>query len=165
MLPILEHFRCLRFESVNHICCLPLETVNCNTPFSLVVDTWVEGGGGGTLQTKLDISKTKRDKENLEWLNYTRIWKVCSNKSIYRTMKLAISQLRTAKHLWIVWRDKAKWQKSLKVKIRARNYKRCLITSKKKPQKLFAVSVPRLMTGALYRTVPPNNPCMLCGLN
>ena len=36
---------------------------------------------------------------------------------------------------------------------------------KKKPQKLFAVSVPCLMTGALYRTVPPNNPCMLRGLN
>ena len=27
-------------------------------------------------------------------------------------------------------------------------------------QKLFALSVPCLMTGALYRTVPPNNPCM-----
>ncbi len=84
---------------------------------------------------------------------------------ISKLRQLAISQLRTAKHLWIVWRDKAKWQKTLKVKIRARNYKRCLITSKKKPQKLFAVSVPCLMTGALYRTVPPNNPCMLCGLN
>ena len=65
--------------------------------------------------------------------------------------------MRTAKHLWIVWRDNAKWQKILKVKIRARNYKRCLIISKKKLQKLFAVSVPRLMTGALYRTVPPNH--------
>ena len=30
---------------------------------------------------------------------------------------LAISQLRTAKHLWIVWGDNAKWQKTLKVKI------------------------------------------------
>ncbi len=50
--------------------------------------------------------------------------------SSYRvTCVLAISQLRTAKHLSIVWRDKAKWQKTLKVKIRARNYKRCLITS------------------------------------
>ena len=45
------------------------------------------------------------------------------------TCVLAISQLRTAKHLSIVWRDKAKWQRTLKVKIRARNYKRCLITS------------------------------------
>ena len=80
-------------------------------------------------------------------------------------MQLAIFQLRTAKHLWIVWRDKAKWYKTVKVKIRARNYKRYLITSKKKPQKLFPVSVLCLMTGALYRTVPPNNPCMLCGLN
>ncbi len=34
-------------------------------------------------------------------------------------------------------------------KLRARNYKRCLITSKKMPQKLFAVSVPCLMTGTL----------------
>ncbi len=42
-------------------------------------------------------------------------------------------------------------------KIRARNYKRLLITSKKKPQKVFALSVQCLMTGALYRTVPPNN--------
>ncbi len=83
----------------------------------------------------------------------------------HRCHQLAISQLRTAKHLWIVWRDNAKWQKTLKVKIRARNYKRCLIISKKKPQKLFALSVPYLMTGDLYRTVPPNNPCMLCGLN
>ncbi len=47
---------------------------------------------------------------------------------------------------------------ALKVKIRARNYKRCLITFKKKPQNLFAVSVPCLMTGAFYCTVPPNNP-------
>ncbi len=67
--------------------------------------------------------------------------------------------------LWIVWSDKAKWQKTLEVKIRASNYKRCLITSKEKPQKLFAVSVPCLMTGGLYRTVPPNNSSMLCGLN
>ena len=36
---------------------------------------------------------------------------------------------------------------------------------KEKRQKLFALSVPCLMTGALYRNVPPNNPCMLCGLN
>ena len=86
-------------------------------------------------------------------------------KFVPRNRILAISQLRTAKHLWIVWRNNAKWQKTLKVKIRARNYKRCLIISKKKPQMLFALSVPRLMTGALYRTVPPNNPCMLCGLN
>ncbi len=39
-------------------------------------------------------------------------------------------------------RDNTKWQKTLKVKIRARNYKRCQITSKEKRQKLFAVSVP-----------------------
>ncbi len=43
--------------------------------------------------------------------------------------------------------------------------KRCLIISKKKPQKVFALYVPPLMTAALYRTVPPNNPCMLCALN
>ncbi len=54
---------------------------------------------------------------------------------------------------------------NFKVKIRARNYKRCLITSKEKRQKLYTLSVPCLMIGALYRTVPPNNPCMLCGLS
>ena len=31
-----------------------------------------------------------------------------------------------------------------------------------KPQKLFALFVPRLVTRAL--TVSPNNPCVLCGL-
>ena len=36
---------------------------------------------------------------------------------------------------------------------------------KEKPQRLFALFFPCLMTGALYRTVPPNNPCMLCGLD
>ncbi len=73
--------------------------------------------------------------------------------------------IENAKHSWIVWRDNAKWQKTFKVKIGARNYKRCLIISKKKPQKLFALSVPCLMTGALYHTVPPNSPCMLCDLD
>ncbi len=58
-----------------------------------------------------------------------------------------------------------KWQKAIKVKIGARNYKTCLIISKEKPQKLFSLSVPCLMTGTLYRTVLPNNPCMLCGLH
>ncbi len=47
----------------------------------------------------------------------------------------------------------------------SKKYKRCLIISKEKPQKLFALSIPCLMTGTLYRTVPPNNPCMLCGLD
>ena len=35
-------------------------------------------------------------------------------------LELAISQLRTAKHLWIVWRDNVKRQKTLKDKIEAR---------------------------------------------
>ena len=34
-----------------------------------------------------------------------------------------------------------------------------------KEQRLFALSVLCLMTAALYPTVPPNNPCMLCGLD
>ena len=33
-----------------------------------------------------------------------------------------------------------------------------------KPQRSFALFVPCLMTGALYRTVPPKNPYMLCRL-
>ena len=52
-------------------------------------------------------------------------------------------------------------KKTLKVKIGVRIFKRCLIISKEKPQRLFAPFVPCLMTGALYRTVPPNNP--ICG--
>ena len=72
---------------------------------------------------------------------------------------LAISQLRTAKHLWIVWRDNAKWQKTLKVKIGARNYKRCLIISIRKSLKScllyrFCVLCPFALS----------SPCMLCGL-
>ena len=37
--------------------------------------------------------------------------------------------------------------------------------SKEKAQKLFALSVPCLIVGALYRTVPLISPCMLCGLD
>ena len=64
-------------------------------------------------------------------------------------------------NLWIVYRDNAKWQETLKVKIGARKYERCLIISKEKPQGLPGLFVPRLMTGAPYRTVPPKNPSML----
>ncbi len=127
--------------------------------FNIMFDFWF------SLFLRLAISPHKNLKLVIQLLIISKVdhhWLACK---LAETNQLAISQLRTAKHLWIVWRDKAKWQKTLKVKIRARNYKRCLITSKKKPQKLFAVSVPRLMTGALYRTVPPNNLCMLCGLN
>ena len=35
------------------------------------------------------------------------------------------------------------------------------LSLKEKPQKLFTLF---LKTGAFYHTVPPNNPCMLCGL-
>ena len=37
--------------------------------------------------------------------------------AIIAKSELAISQLRTAKHLWIVWRDNTKWQKKLEVEI------------------------------------------------
>ena len=66
-------------------------------------------------------------------------------------LQLAISQLRTAKHLCTVWRDNAKWQEILKVKIGAR--------------KCSLIFVPCLMIGALYRTVLPNSPYMLCDLD
>ena len=52
-------------------------------------------------------------------------------------------------------------KKTLKVKIGVRIFERCLIISKEKPQRLFALFVPCLMTGALSRPVPPSNP--LCG--
>ena len=64
----------------------------------------------------------------------------------------------------IVWRDIAKQQKTLEAKIEARECKKFLIISKEKPQMLFTF-LPFLMTGAFSRTVSPNNPCMLCGLN
>ena len=54
-----------------------------------------------------------------------------------------------------------KWQETSKVKIEAHNI-RCLIISKEKLQRLFALFVPYLMTGVLYHTVPPNNPYMFC---
>ena len=47
-----------------------------------------------------------------------------------------------------------------KVKIGVRKYKRCLIITKEKLQRLFVLFVLYLMTGALYRTVPPTNPYM-----
>ena len=59
------------------------------------------------------------------------------------------------------WRDNAKWQETLKVKIGATKYKRCFIISKEKPQKLFALFVTCLMIDALYRTVPRNNLCIV----
>ena len=43
---------------------------------------------------------------------------------------------------------------NLKVIIGGRKYKRFLIISKKKLQRL---------SGDLYHTVPPNNSCLLCG--
>ena len=45
-----------------------------------------------------------------------------------RSAKLAIYQLRTAKHLWIVWRDNEKYPKTLRVKIGAQ-YSECTIGS------------------------------------
>ena len=42
--------------------------------------------------------------------------------------QLAITKLRTAKHLWVVWQDNAMWQETFKVKIGARKYKRFLVT-------------------------------------
>ena len=51
----------------------------------------------------------------------------------------------------------------LKVKIsRARKYKD-VSCPKEKPQRLSAVFVPCLMTGALCRTISPSIPDMLCG--
>ena len=70
---------------------------------------------------------------------------------------LSTSQLRTTKHLWIVWEANAKMARKFKVKIGARKYKRCLVISKEKPQKLFAQFVPCLMTAAVYHTFPSNN--------
>ena len=55
------------------------------------------------------------------------------------TYILVISQLRTAEHLWIVWRDNEKRQETLKVKIRARKCKRCHTISKEIPQRLLAL--------------------------
>ena len=70
-------------------------------------------------------------------------------------IELAISQMKNAKHLWIVWRDKTKCQETLKVKIGARKYKGCLIAPEKKRYKFFPLFVPYLMTAVLYRPVPP----------
>ena len=84
--------------------------------------------------------------------------------SFLRSVKLVIFQLRTTKHLWTVTSENAKWWDALKVKIEARKYKRCLIISKENPQRLFQYFF-HVMTSALYRTVPPVNPCMLCDLN
>ena len=67
---------------------------------------------------------------------------------------LVISQLRTAKHLWIVSWDKAMRKANLRVKIGARKYITCLITSKK-----IVLFVPCFNTNAFYRNVLPNNPC------
>ena len=46
-----------------------------------------------------------------------------------------------------------------------RKYKRCLFLSEEMQQRLFTLFVPCHLTGVLFglRTVPPNNPCMLCG--
>ena len=38
------------------------------------------------------------------------------------------------------------------------------LISKEKLQRLFALFVPCLLTGAVYLNLPPNNPCMLCAL-
>ena len=51
-------------------------------------------------------------------------------------MLLAISQLKIAKHLWIMWRYNAKFQKTLEVNIRARRYKTFLTISEKKASKV-----------------------------
>ena len=66
--------------------------------------------------------------------------------------------MENCKDLLIVWRENAKSQETLKVKIVARNTKDSSLPFKEKPQMLFAIFVPCLMAGALYRTVSPNNP-------
>ena len=59
--------------------------------------------------------------------------------------------------------DNAKYLETLKVKTGARKYKKCLIISFRKGLEVVCTirSTFCLMTGALYRTIPPNNPCML----
>ena len=56
------------------------------------------------------------------------------------TYILVISQLGTAEHLWIVWRNNEKRQEILKVKIRARKCKICHTISKEIPHRLLALS-------------------------
>ncbi len=79
-------------------------------------------------------------KDVLHQLNWKMLEKRRENKKALLMYKvkngvalsqLAISQLRTAKHLWIVWRDNAKWQKTLKVKIGAKNYKDASLSLRK----------------------------------
>ena len=60
-------------------------------------------------------------------------------------VRLSISQLRTATHLWIVWRKQLKWQKTaLTVETGAR-----LKSHRGKATKVVVLFVPRLMTHAL----------------
>ena len=107
-----------------------------------------------------------------------RLFNVSNNISYYRLLRLnnivnsymdeqygqkkSTQPQISAKNLWIVWKDTAKWPKTLKVKIRGKKYKRCLIISKENPQRLFVLFVSCLVTSALCPTIPPNNPCMLC---
>ena len=56
------------------------------------------------------------------------------------------------------------WEETLNVKIGAGKCTRCLIIFEEKLKRLLALFIPCLMNGALYYTVLPNNPCMLCCL-
>ena len=94
-------------------------------------------------------------RQSGKFARYCKLLRViCQIKLQYSMTILVISQLRTAKHLWIVSWDKAMRKANLRVKIGARKYITCLITSKK-----IVLFVPCFNTNAFYRNVLPNNPC------
>ena len=55
------------------------------------------------------------------------------------------------------------WQESLKLKFPEKENIKDVSCPKEKPQRLSALFVPCLMTGALCRPISPSIPDMLCG--
>ena len=56
-------------------------------------------------------------------------------------------------------------RKISKLKLEQEKVNYALLSLRKSLKDFFALFVACLMTGALYRTVPASNPCMLCGLD
>ena len=92
-------------------------------------------------------------------------WRPMASKSPqWKWRPLALQNARkdskkTARHLWIVWRDISMWAETLQVKIAARKYKRFLVIFQERPQRLFAL-FGSCFINSLYHIVPPSNLCL-----
>ena len=74
-------------------------------------------------------------------------------------------QMKAPNGTMVCLRDNAMWQETLKLQdleLKQENIKDFSLSLRKSLEGCLLYSFPGLMTSALYRTVPPNNPCMLC---